>query len=741
MSWSSLMGWCSAARGKRRGRISTGGAGVEGLEDRRLLATFAVTSAADAGTGSLREAIALANAQAGSDLITFNLGQDRTIDLLTPLPALSDAAFIDGTTQPGYAGAPVVEIDGSALGGTADGMVIAASNSTVRGLAIGGFGGFGVSVLNATNIGVEANHVGGGSDGFTAGRGNGSGGVRLVNASNVSVNDNLISDNGGNGLSVTGTAAQNNLVAGNRIGTDLEGVGALGNGGNGILVSGAAGTRIGAAFELGPNWIAHNGAAGIRLDSATGTTVDFNRIEQNGGAGVAVVGAGSAGNRILSNGISDNGGLGIDVGAAGVTAAGAPVIRSVVINADGTATITGRVRGTPNTAFAIEFFRSAAGDPSGHGEGEVFLGQVSVTTDGAGVATGSFTTPGQFPAGAVATATATPGAAGGTTSEFSAAVAAGTAGAPLEGQGRTLPTVFENESLLGVVMGVVSDGRPGTRPEDYTVTVDWGDGSAAEPGRLGVLSAGRFLVRGSHTYAEPGSYQPTVTVTHEDGRETVFTASVFVRNGVGDLRGINVVAVEGIALRQVRVATFKPDEQVIAAGPGGVRPLGFTEFQAVVRWGDGRSSVGRVITAEDGSAVIRGSHRYAKGGNYRVTVELIGQSKGPIVVARSASRAKVLNAARIPLRVPFGARRGELIDRPVFAFIDANPLAVAGDYEAFINWGDGRTSTGVVQKASGGRFVVIGRHRYRAAGVFEVAVRVTDSLGDGVVFRQGVRVV
>jgi hypothetical protein len=122
-------------------------------------------------------------------------------------------------------------------------------------------------------------------------------------------------------------------------------------------------------------------------------------------------------------------------------------------------------------------------------------------------------------------------------------------------------------------------------------------------------------------------------------------------------------------------------------------------------------------------------------------VELIGQGKGPFVAARSASRARVLNAARIPLRVPFGARVNVAFERPVFAFIDVNPLAVAGDYEAFINWGDGRTSLGVVQKAAGGRFVVIGKHRYRTAGAFEVTFRMTDTLGDGLVFKQGVRVV
>jgi hypothetical protein len=38
---------------------------VEGLEDRQLLATFLVTNLGDSGVGSLRQAIALANALPG----------------------------------------------------------------------------------------------------------------------------------------------------------------------------------------------------------------------------------------------------------------------------------------------------------------------------------------------------------------------------------------------------------------------------------------------------------------------------------------------------------------------------------------------------------------------------------------------------------------------------------------------------------------------------------------------------
>jgi len=67
---------------------------------------FTVTSTADAGPGSLRQALldAAANGDGPNDIVSFNLpgvmGADRTIYLQSPLPAIGNVT-IDGTTQPG----------------------------------------------------------------------------------------------------------------------------------------------------------------------------------------------------------------------------------------------------------------------------------------------------------------------------------------------------------------------------------------------------------------------------------------------------------------------------------------------------------------------------------------------------------------------------------------------------------------------------------------------------------------
>lgn len=68
---------------------------IEPLEDRRLLATFAVTSLADAGPGSLRQAILDANALPGADLVDLS-AIEGTISLASGDMLITDPVSIVG---------------------------------------------------------------------------------------------------------------------------------------------------------------------------------------------------------------------------------------------------------------------------------------------------------------------------------------------------------------------------------------------------------------------------------------------------------------------------------------------------------------------------------------------------------------------------------------------------------------------------------------------------------------------
>ncbi|HEX5500756.1 MAG TPA: Ig-like domain-containing protein, partial [Thermomicrobiales bacterium] len=203
-----------------------------------------------------------------------------------------------------------------------------------------------------------------------------------------------------------------NIVAGNYIGTDITGTKPLGNGGDGVSIfSGAVNNVVG---------ISDAGAQ------------QANVIAFNAGAGVSVASYGSTGESIRGNSIHDNAGLGIDLGGDGVTAndsldadAGSnnlqnfPIILATKPGAE--TRVVGTIDGAAESALVIDFYANASADPSGYGEGERHLGSTIATTDGAGHAAFAVTLLAATAPGELITATATDPA--GDTSEFSAAVA------------------------------------------------------------------------------------------------------------------------------------------------------------------------------------------------------------------------------------------------------------------------------------------------------------------------------
>ena len=95
---------------------------VELLETRQLLSTFVVTN-----TGEVPPSAAAVSGERSSNsngdmtqtnLITFDLGTSgvQTINLLSALPAITQSVTIDGTTEPGYSGTPLVELNGAGAG-------------------------------------------------------------------------------------------------------------------------------------------------------------------------------------------------------------------------------------------------------------------------------------------------------------------------------------------------------------------------------------------------------------------------------------------------------------------------------------------------------------------------------------------------------------------------------------------------------------------------------------------------
>ena len=103
------------------------------------------------------------------------------------------------------------------------------------------------------------------------------------------------------------------------------------------------------------------------------------------------------------------------------------------------------------------------------------------------------------------------------------------ADAPLTGSSGTVLTGVEGISTGSVLVGTFTDANPFGLLADITASINWGDGmtsagTVTQPGGVGTV----FLVFGTHTYAEEGTYPVTTTVTDSGGSSTVITASAII---------------------------------------------------------------------------------------------------------------------------------------------------------------------------------------------------------------------
>jgi titin len=239
---------------------------------------------------------------------------------------------LDGTTQPGYAGQPLIVVDGSAAGAGADGLVVTAGNSTVQELTVDGFAGAGIHLEGAGGDLVTGCYVGTDAAGTIA-AGNGVG-VFIDNSANNTIGGttadarDLISGNGQAGVMIAGTV---NLVEGDYIGTDVSGLVALPNGTGVDILAAGTGNTIGGTSNGAGNLLAGNHQAGVMIAGAT-NLVEGNYIGADvsttaalpNGTGVEILAAGTGniiggtatGARNVIAGSSGDG-LWIDLGASG----------------------------------------------------------------------------------------------------------------------------------------------------------------------------------------------------------------------------------------------------------------------------------------------------------------------------------------------------------------------------------------------------------------------------------------
>ena len=237
---------------------------MEMLEHRLVLSTFWVTNTGDSGAGSLRDAIVLANANAGPDTIEFNIPTSDpgfadgafVIQPLSALPALSDTTggtTIDGATQTAIDDSnplgPEIVLDGGSTGGLWDsGLGLVSDDNQVHGLNIRNFSQYGVWITGDAAT-ITGDYIGTDATGTVA-MGNVGAGIRLDHAANTVIGGttqaerNVVAANGTHGIWVRDLSSDTS-IRGNFLGTDASGTVALGNYNTTIYVDNSPNTIIG----------------------------------------------------------------------------------------------------------------------------------------------------------------------------------------------------------------------------------------------------------------------------------------------------------------------------------------------------------------------------------------------------------------------------------------------------------------------------------------------------------------
>ena len=393
-----------------------------------------VTNKNDAGQGSLRQVITNMNtltgdaslAQSGlvaaKDNAVFMIsngtsaaglrsannyfsGGVASIIPTTALPAASTVMILDAQKQPGWSAAPIIELNGSGIAGSASGFTLSGGGSVIRGFVINRFSDNGIFISTATGNTIQGNYIGttasgnslaGNFNGISLQPGSGNNQIGGTTSTTRNVICNVETGIGFNN-------SNNNIIQGNYIGLAADGATVLGNGYIGVDLYWGSSNTIG-------------GTGANEGNTITGSVY----------YGIAVTNGSS--NRIAGNNIYGSGGLSIDHSANGVTVnngtknAGLPnydmdypVFTSA--NFDGSnLTVSGYVGSAPGqSTFAnarVEIFKSD-NHYLGYGGGRVYYG--FLTADASGNFSGTIAASG-LADGDKITGTATD--ASGNTSEF-----------------------------------------------------------------------------------------------------------------------------------------------------------------------------------------------------------------------------------------------------------------------------------------------------------------------------------
>jgi hypothetical protein len=189
------------------------------------------------------------------------------------------------------------------------------------------------------------------------------------------------------------------------------------------------------------------------------------------------------------------------------------------------------------------------------------------------------------------------------------------ADAPLSAAGETgradISTQFRGR------VATFTDLNPQATTADYRVTITWPDQSQTA-GSLTRTGPGAFEVSGNHLFTRPGKSAVAVAIADTDGATTSATAAIWVH-------AAPVVRATGLPLGLVEGATYVGGIGWFTVSTPTARP---TDYNAIIAWGDGRTTPGHVVAGLHGRLAVVGSHTYKGPGPFTIHVTILDPADG-----------------------------------------------------------------------------------------------------------------
>ncbi|MFC1964381.1 PKD domain-containing protein, partial [Chloroflexota bacterium] len=195
-----------------------------------------------------------------------------------------------------------------------------------------------------------------------------------------------------------------------------------------------------------------------------------------------------------------------------------------------------------------------------------------------------------------------------------------------------LPTVYAGTDAIIVEGDTFMGSGAFTDPDsdNWTATVDYGDGSGPQPLALNPDSSFNL----NHLYCDDGTYTVSVTVTDDNG-------------GAGSEKAV-------VNVTNVAPSIDAGPDQIVFSGAQVIVNAAFTDrgildtHNAVIDWGDGAVEAGMLVEA-NGSGTVAGSHIYINFvGTRTITVTVTDSDGGTESVSLS------VNVEPVPVQIKIG---------------------------------------------------------------------------------------